>query len=126
MIARQRGATFLGILVIAAILGFALYAGMRLVPIYYEYLDVVRGLDKLVSEFKGDVPNPQTIRNSLDRQWGSVDDVKSIDAKDVEIKKVSGGYSVRAAYRAEAPFIANISLVVDFDKTVTVGGGTNE
>ena len=28
---------------------------------------------------------------------------------------------MRAWYRAEAPFIANVSLVVDFDKTVKVG-----
>jgi len=28
---------------------------------------------------------------------------------------------MRAWYRAEAPFVANVSLVADFDKTVKVG-----
>ena len=33
---RERGATFLGMLTILAILGLALYAGIRLTPLYLE------------------------------------------------------------------------------------------
>jgi hypothetical protein len=29
---------------------------------------------------------------------------------------------MRAWYRAETPFVANVSLIADFDKTVRVGG----
>jgi hypothetical protein len=30
---------------------------------------------------------------------------------------------MRAWYRAEAPFVGNVSLVADFDKTVAIGAG---
>jgi hypothetical protein len=122
MRSRQRGATFLGILTIVAIVGCGLYGVVRLVPIYTEYLAVVRALEQTAKEDAGGTV--QTLRTSLDRRW-TVEDIHSIDTKDIEIKRQGNGYTMRAWYRAEAPFISNISLVVDFDKTVTVGAASS-
>jgi hypothetical protein len=119
MFARQRGATFLGMLVILAILGVGLYAGIRLVPIYFEYMSVVRAMEQTAKEENGDSTNPQALRRALNSRW-TVEDIKTIDPEDLEIKKTSTGFTMRAEYRAEAPFVANVSLVVDFDKTVNV------
>ena len=47
MIQRQRGATFLGIVVILAILGVAVYAGIRLVPVYLDYMKIARSLEQV-------------------------------------------------------------------------------
>jgi len=119
-IAKQRGATFLGILIIVAILGFAVYAGIRLVPLYKEYMDVSKALTQTAKEL-GSTATPAAIRNSLQRRW-EIDDIKSVQPKDIEINRNGSTTTVRAQYRAETEFIANISLVVDFDKTVTMGG----
>ena len=119
MRSRQRGATLLGILVIVAILGFALYGAIRLTPVFFEYMAVARALDQTAKEHADGPTTPQALRTSLDRRW-IVEDIHSISAKEVEIKRAPGGYSMRAWYRAEAPFIANVSLVADFDKTVDV------
>ena len=119
MYARQGGATFLGMLIIVAILGFGLYAGIRLVPIYLEYMAVVRAMEQTAKEEDGSATSPQELRTDLDRRW-TIEDIKSIDPKEIEIKKIANGFSMRAEYRAEAPFVANVSLVVDFDKTVNV------
>ena len=120
MRSRQRGATLLGILVIVAILGFALYAGIRLTPLYLEYMAVARALEQTAKEESG-ATSPQTLRNALDRRW-TIETIDSIQPKDIEIKKAGSGFTMRAWYRAEAPFISNVSLVADFDKTVKVGG----
>ncbi len=119
-IRRQRGATFLGVLIIVSILGFALYAGIRLVPLYKEYMDVSTAMTQMASTL-GATASPAEIRNSLQRRW-DIDDIKSIQPKEIEINRMANSTTVRAQYRAETPFIANISLVVDFDKTVTMGG----
>ncbi len=116
---RQRGATFLGMVIIVAILGFALYAGIRLVPLYFEYMAVVRAMDQTAKENANDPTSPQELRNALNRRW-TIEDIKSVDPKEIEIKRGGSGFTMRAYYRAEAPFIANVSLVVDFDKTVDV------
>lgn len=120
MRSRQRGATFLGMAVIIAILGFALYAGIRLTPLYLEYMAVARALEQTAKEESG-ATSPQTLRTALDRRW-TIETINSIQPKDIEIKKAGGGFTMRAWYRAEAPFISNVSLVADFDKTVRVGG----
>jgi hypothetical protein len=122
MRSRQRGATFLGMVVIIAILGFALYAGIRLTPLYLEYMAIARALEQTAKEESG-ATSPQTLRNALDRRW-IVETIDSIQPKDIEIKKAGSGFTMRAWYRAEAPFISNVSLVADFDKTVRVGGDT--
>ena len=120
MRSRQRGATFLGMVVIIAILGFALYAGIRLTPLYLEYMAVARALEQTAKENTG-ATSPQTLRNALDRRW-TIETIDSIQPKDIEIRKAGSGFTMRAWYRAEAPFISNVSLVADFDKTVRVGG----
>ena len=120
MRSRQRGATFLGMVVIIAILGFALYAGIRLTPMYLEYMAVVRALEQTAKENSG-ATSPETLRNALDRRW-TIETIDRIQPKDIEIKKAGSGFAMRAWYRAERPFISNVSLVADFDKTVKVGG----
>ena len=120
MRSRQRGATFLGMVTIIAILGFALYAGIRLTPLYLEYMAIARALEQTAKEESG-ATSPQTLRNALDRRW-TIETIDSIQPKDIEIKKAGSGFTMRAWYRAEAPFISNVSLVADFDKTVRVGG----
>ena len=119
MFERQRGATFLGMMIILAIVGFALYGGIRLTPIYLEYMAIVRAMEQTAKEHSDGTTSPQELRSSLDRRW-TVEDIKSIQPKEIEIKRTSGGFTMRAYYDAEAPFVANVSLVAHFDKTVDV------
>lgn len=121
MRSRQRGATFLGMVIILAIVGFGLYGAIRVFPLYMEYIAVVRAMEQTAKEDNG---SPQAIRNALGRRW-TIEDIKSIDPKDIEIKRAGSGYTMRAWYRAEAPFISNISLVIDFDKTVTTSAAAS-
>jgi hypothetical protein len=119
MLQRQRGATFLGMVIILAILGFALYGAIRLAPLYMEYMAVVRALEQTAKE-GADGASPQSLRSSLDRRW-TIENIRSIQPKDIEIKRAAkGGYTMRAVYDAPAPFVGNVSLVAHFDKTVDV------
>jgi hypothetical protein len=117
MYLRQRGATFLGMVTIIAILGCGVYGALRLTPIYMEYMAVSRALQQTAEEFDGDNPSVQQLRIALDRRW-TIEDIMSLEPKDVEIKRTGKGYTLRAEYRAEAPFAGNVSLAVDFDKMV--------
>jgi hypothetical protein len=123
MRSRQRGATFLGMVTIIAILGFALYGGIRLTPMYLEYMAVVRALEQTAKEYSGGPTSADMLRVSLNRRW-TIEDINSVQPTDIEIKKAGSGFTMRAWYRAEAPFVGNLSLVADFDKTVNVGGDT--
>ena len=114
---RQRGMTFIGLLCILALLGLIGYAGLRLVPLYLNYMKVARSMDATAAELKSDNPDPGAIRRSLEKHW-QIEDISSVEAKEVEIVKNEGGVSLHVSYDDAAPYVDNVSLSVHFDKTV--------
>jgi len=116
---RQRGATFLGIVTILLILGTAGYAGIRLVPIYLDYMKIARSLEQVRDEHAQIDTNPELIRRSLERRW-DVEDATGISWKDVEVNKVADGFEIVADYEVEQQFLYNVYLLVKFNKSVTV------
>jgi hypothetical protein len=115
----QRGMTFFGVVFILAMAGAIGYAGLRLVPVYLNYLKVARTLDVTAAEYKGENPDQGTMRRSLEKHW-QIEDISDVDAKDVEILKDDSGVSLHVTYDDFVPYIANVSLAVHFDKTAKV------
>jgi hypothetical protein len=116
---RQRGMTFIGLMCILVLVGTIGYAGVRLVPVYLNYMKLARTMESAASEFKGEAPNLDGVRKSLDRHW-AIEDITGIDQKDIEVTKDDGGLTLHAVYDDTVPYIANVSLSVHFDKTVKV------
>jgi hypothetical protein len=115
----QRGMTFVGLLCILALVGIIGYAGLRLIPLYLNYMKVARSMDVTAAEFKSDNPDPGGIRRSLEKHW-QIEDISSVEAKEVQIVKDEGNVSLHVAYDDSVPYISNVSLAVHFDKTVKV------
>jgi len=119
----QRGITFIGLCILVAFLGIFVYAGIRLFPIYVEYMGIARAMDNLKTGGIDGGLSEDSIRKSLARHF-EIEDVKSLNWKDVVIKRDGAAYNVHAEYDAAAPFVANLSFVAHFDKTVIVGAAT--
>ena len=115
----QKGMTFIGLLCILGLVGVIGYAGIRLSTVYLNYMKVARTLDVTASEFKSENPDPAAIRRSLDKHW-EIEDISGVDAKEVEIVKDEGAVTLHVVYDDSVPYIANVSLLVHFDKTVKV------
>ena len=116
---RQQGMTFIGLLCILVLAGAVVYAGIRLVPVYLNYMNIVKTMETTASEFRGENADPGAIRNSLERHW-EITTISAVDYKDVEITKDESGVSLHVVYDDSEPYIANVSLAVHFDKTVKV------
>ncbi len=124
MIRRQRGVTFIGwlfLLIPVAIVG---YMGIRLAPIYLNYMRVAHSVEQTTVEMKTDdvaTLTPLLIRSTLSKHF----DIESImfpDVKDLTVTRDGGGWVIEAKYEDSAPIFGNISLVVDFDKVGKIGG----
>jgi Domain of unknown function (DUF4845) len=111
--------TFIGLLCILALVGIIGYAGLRLVPLYLNYMKVARSMDATAADFKSDNPDLDGIRRSLEKHW-QIEDISSVDSKDVELLKDEGRVSLHVSYDDSTPFMSNVSLSVHFDKTVKV------
>ena len=116
---RQHGMTFIGLLCILALVGVVVYAGIRLAPLYLNYMKVAKAMDSVAAETKGDNPDPAALRGALDRHF-TVDDPTGVNIKDIEITKDDGGVQMHVAYDDSVPYVANVSLTVHFEKTVKV------
>jgi hypothetical protein len=115
----QQGMTFIGLLCILALAGVVVYAGIRLIPVYLNYMKIARILDATVTETKTDNPDPAALRLIISRHW-QIDDPTGVDEKAIEITKDDTGVQMHVAYDDVVPYIANVSLSVHFDKTVKV------
>ena len=115
----QQGMTFIGMLCILALAGVIIYAGVRLTPVYLNYMKIARTMESVASEVKGDNPDPAAIRNLIDRHF-NIEDPSIVTVKDIQITKDDGGVEMHVAYDDTVPYVANVSLSVHFDKTVKV------
>lgn len=112
---RQAGMTTLGLILLVAFVGVFAFAGIRLTPIYLNYMKVVGIVNGVREEFDGTGASRAAIRQSLRRRF-DIESVSEIKSQEVKVVQVDGGYEVSATYSHKAPFIANVSFVVDFDK----------
>ncbi|TAK52913.1 MAG: DUF4845 domain-containing protein [Gammaproteobacteria bacterium] len=116
----ERGMTMLGMAVLAVVVGSWVYAGIRLVPKYLEYMKVAGTLEKVRDEYAS---NPEStefmLRKAVERHF-DIEMVTVIDSSDIEIRREGGTFYMRAAYEDIAPFVSNVSFRVEFDKTVEI------
>ncbi|MGB5132562.1 MAG: DUF4845 domain-containing protein [Steroidobacteraceae bacterium] len=117
---RQRGMTFLGILVIVIVVGAWVYAGIRLIPKYLEYMRVASTLEKVREEFESNPGSTEfMLRKAIERHF-DIEMVTAVDSNDIEIKKDGGSFTMRANYEETVPLAYNVSFLLTFDKTVEV------
>jgi Domain of unknown function (DUF4845) len=119
---RQKGVTAIGWVFLLTPLAIVIYAGIRLAPVYLNYMKVAKAMEQSVSEFKGSGSGIDAIRTSIDRKF-EIDMVEYPTVKDMKIIKDGAGWVVECQYDDDAPLFANLSLHVTFDKKVRIGGG---
>jgi hypothetical protein len=104
---RQRGMTFLGIIVLVIVVGAWVYSGIRLVPKVRDEYDSNPGTTDLM------------LRYAIERHF-DIEMVEIITSKDVQIRKEGGTFYMRAAYEDTVPLVSNVSFLLQFDKTVEI------
>ena len=116
---REDGMTAIGVMILVVFIGLFAFAGLRLTPIYLNYMKVVGVVDGVYAEFDSQNPSRSAIRRSIQRRF-DVESVSIITARDVKVTADSGGFLVAAVYDHTAPFIGNIHFTAKFDKHVTI------
>jgi hypothetical protein len=111
----------LGIIVIIVVVGAWVYAGIRLAPKYLEYMRIASTLEKVRDEYDSNPGSTEfMLRKAVERHF-DIEMVEVITAEDIEIHKEGSEFTMRAAYDDTVPLAGNVSFLVQFDKSVTVG-----
>lgn len=116
----QRGVTFLGWMILLLPVAILVYAGIRLTPIYANYLAVSRSLEQLGNEFAGEEAlNPSAVRASLEKRF-DIESINHPNVKEIDIHRADEGWVAVADYEDVAPLFGNISLLIQFHKQVAL------
>jgi len=120
MLSKQKGMTGIGMMCIAALIAVIALAGFKVVPFYIEMTKVYTILDDLERDYTGsEALSPANLRTQLDNRI-NIESVYGLNAKDFEIKRTQDGYNVSIQYAQEVHYLANLYLVVKYDKTVEI------
>jgi uncharacterized protein DUF4845 len=126
MRSKQTGVTLIGWIILLTPMALCGYAGIRLAPVYLNYMKVARALESAKNEYKGSDPGSQRLVYVAVEKNLNVESVDYPDIKDIKITRDGRSWVISASYDDQAPLFANIFILVSFDKTVTLGGGSNE
>jgi hypothetical protein len=116
---RQAGMTTMGLIILVLFVGIFAFAGIRLTPVYLNYMKVLGVVNGVVEEFDGAGASRAQIRSSISRRF-DIESVSEISARDVKVTAKDGGFEVVAAYSHKAPFISNVYFLVEFDKRAMI------
>ena len=122
---RQLGVTAIGWLFLLTPLAVVVYAGIRLAPVYLNYMKVAKAMDQAGSDLKTGGVNPTSIKTAIDKHF-EIDMVEYPTTKDMKITRDGGSWVVESNYDDDAPLFANVSLHVTFDKIVKLGAGSGD
>lgn len=119
MYKNQRGMTTIGMILTAMVAGLIVFAGLRLAPVYLEYMKVAGVLQSVHAEFNGTNPTVRDIRRGIQNRV-DIERIDVVKATDYKVSKDGKGYKVSISYSHKAPYIYNVSFVVDFEKSIEI------
>jgi|SRR5688572_11020138 hypothetical protein len=114
----QAGITALGLLILGLLVGVVALAVMKVTPMYIKKMRMTTILDDVEQELSGDGATPQAIRTELARRF-SVEDI-DLDIDALKITQSKNGYSLRVQYEDRASYVADIYLVLAYDRQVEI------
>lgn len=115
---RQEGVSILGILVILALLSFALTVGIRLLPTWLDGRAVKNSLLS-VAEQSSAANSLQEVSKRLDSNFNT-NRIEAIKLKDVKIYREKGKIIIDANYEKRTPLFQNVDAVLMFNDNIVI------
>lgn len=118
---RQSGMSLLGMLFIAAMLGFFIMCAVRLVPPYAEYLSVKKIVQDVAVAHNPSKDTLGDIRRKIANMLNT-NQVYGLQPNEVAIYRKSGNTYIDANYEVRVPIMGRIDAVLKFDDLVYIAG----
>lgn len=113
-IEHARGMTLIGFILVLALVLFAAYIGIKLVPIYLNHYSVVSEMRAIAGEPGSANLPPQTVRRNLMTRM-DVSYVKHVRPEDIRVERSDGARLV-VSYEVQEHLIGNIDAVIRFHR----------
>ena len=121
----QRGMTLTSFLVVLIVVGFFLYVGMKLFPMYQEYYAVRSAMKSLATEPGVSQMQPANIQSLFFKRL-YINYSDNVKPSNVKFDRVNNGWNLRVNYEVRRPLVGNIDVVGKFDATQELTGSGAE
>ena len=111
---QQQGMSIFGILAILIMVGFFVMTGIRMAPVYFEYLSIKDIVSRTSLEADQEEMSPADIRRRLTTIFNT-NQIYGLKAKQVEIYRKKGKTYIDASYEVRQPVLWRIDSVLKFD-----------
>lgn len=117
----QKGLSFIGWLVLLAILAFVGSAAAKIVPHYMDYLSMKKIIESAGTDRTADITNAGDL-NGYVAKGMLVNNIRDLDLnKALTVTTENNRFLAHLKYEKREPLIQNIDLVVKFDHEFSVG-----
>ena len=109
----EKGMALSSLIFVLAVIGFVLYIGMELFPMYQGYYAVRSSMKGLLDEANTADADPSQLKEMFFRRLSinSIDDVKS---DNVKFDRIEGGWRMSVNYEVRRSLIGNLDVVGKF------------
>ena len=122
---RQAGLGALGWLIVLAIASFGLTCFFKVGPVYLDYWNTKNAIESVVNGSQAASMSKDELRSAVQKQL-DVSMIKTIAGKDIRISDERGERQLDASYEKRVALLANIDVVVKFEKLKYKLSGANE
>ena len=112
----QAGLTTIGLILLLMPLVLVAYIVVRAVPAYIEAFSVGDAINSLKKEADLKEKSQDEIYNMIKKRL-DVNNIHSIDKKDVKIQRNVNDVTVNTDYEVKAPLFGNVALALSFQKS---------
>jgi hypothetical protein len=113
----QRGISFLGFIIVLAVVGFFLYLGMRIGPAYLEYYSIRNAVNKIANEVGSN--DIAAIRRAMDRQM-TIDYAKSYKPEYISVRREGDRFQLVLKYEHRDSLLYNLDYVAKFEHSAPI------
>lgn len=119
---RQRGLSFLGLIALVGMLGFAAVIGLKLIPVYMDSWKIDTIMTAVISEPGVNEQSRQEVINAMLKRL-DIDAVEGVNYSNwkerLSVTKRKNSVTIDVNYEITTPLIGNLSLLAVFEKSVS-------
>jgi len=111
---KQGGMTLTSFLMVLAVVGFALYVGMKLFPMYQEFYAVKTSMKALAKEPGTSDPAKaqELFFKRMDMNYSD-----SVKRDNIKFDRIDGGVRMNVSYEVRRPLVGNLDIIGRFENS---------
>ena len=116
---QQQGLTMISWMVILSAIGFVIFIGLKIMPIYISGFNSYSALESMTKEHGLGTKSLAEVKEMLWRRL-DINMVSDITKNDIYVTKGKGEITIEIDYEVREKILGNLDVVARFNKTVSV------